>query len=128
MLDLDAAAWVGCEQSFIQNAEPQVPASPNFMLRTDIWRLLYITGEYPSPSLTPWGPFGEIELQNVSLAVRLHEKCADHYLSYRLWSWKLADDSTLEDKDLHISNSPACSKTYTGEQQTRFSSEALYTG
>ncbi|PLB34545.1 uncharacterized protein BDW47DRAFT_134295 [Aspergillus candidus] len=116
---------VGCEQSFIQNAGPQVPASPNFILRTDIWWLLYITGEYPSPLLTPWGPFGEIELQNVSLAVRLHEKCADHYLSYRLWSWKLADDSTLEDKDLHISNSPACSKTYTGEQQTRFSSEAL---
>ena len=125
VLDLDAAAWVGCEQSFIQNAGPQVPASPNCMLRSDIWRLLYITGEYPSPPLTPWAPFGEMELQNISLPARLHNQCGDHYLSYRLWSWKLADDSTLEDKGLHISNSSPCSRTYTGDQQMRFPSEAF---
>ncbi|PLN75288.1 hypothetical protein BDW42DRAFT_189368 [Aspergillus taichungensis] len=89
VLDLDAAAWVG------------LPASPNFMLRSDSWRLLYITGEYPSPPLTPWGPF-----------VRLHNKCGNHYLSYCLWG-------------LHISNPPACSRAHTGDEQTRLPSEVL---
>ncbi|PYI11334.1 hypothetical protein BO78DRAFT_382624 [Aspergillus sclerotiicarbonarius CBS 121057] len=101
VLDLDAAGWARCEQCFIQNSGQQTYIQTNSMSRTDVWRLLYITEEYPSPPLTPWKPFGEMELQNIPLQASTHRGCSDHYLRYQLWRWELADGSFLEDEGLH---------------------------
>ncbi|KAL1983795.1 hypothetical protein VTN96DRAFT_9881 [Rasamsonia emersonii] len=101
VLDLDAAAWTGSAQSFIQNSGQRVSNSPECMSRSDIWRLLYITGEYPSPPLTPWKPFGEMDLQDVPLQARAHHGCSDHFLRYSHWSWQLADNTVLEDEGVH---------------------------
>lgn len=98
VLDPDAAAWSDCKQSFIQDSGHMQPTSRNFMLRADVWRLLYITGEYPAPPLTPWKPFGEMRVDDISLPIREHQQCGnDHYLRYRRWSWRLVDGSLLED-------------------------------
>lgn len=97
ILDLDAAAWTNSEQSFIQNPGSRPSRSHSRMPRSDIWRLLYITGEYPNPPLTPWKPFGDMDLQDIPVSVRAHHDCADHFLQYHHWSWELVDGSILED-------------------------------
>lgn len=112
VLDLDAAAWMDSERSFIQSpgSSETSNSSAYAMSRADIWRLLYITDstgqEYRSP-LTPWKPFGEMNLWDVPLASREHQGCcSEHYLRYQCWSWELADGSTLVDEGRQKDTSP----------------------
>lgn len=59
--------------------------------REDEFRLLFITDvdseTYRNPPLSPYRPFGFVELQNTSTNVRLHYSC-NHQLRYHCWNWK----------------------------------------
>ena len=101
VLDLDAAGWTGSDQFFIQDSGRRTLVQSNCMRRADVWRLFYTTEEYRRPPLTPWKPFGEMELQNIPLQASTHHGCSDHYLRYQLWRWELVDGSFLEDDGLH---------------------------
>ncbi|PTU21620.1 hypothetical protein P175DRAFT_0531142 [Aspergillus ochraceoroseus IBT 24754] len=63
-MDINAAAWSGYGQSFIQGPGDEKPAPAGFILRCDMWRILYVTREYSNPPLTPWKPFGEVDLND----------------------------------------------------------------
>lgn len=74
------------------------PISSDSMLRADVWRLLYLTGEHLNPPLFPWKAFGEMRAEDIPLEARVHCQCArTHFLKYRNWAWQLVDGSILAD-------------------------------
>ncbi|KAE8421974.1 hypothetical protein BDV36DRAFT_280286 [Aspergillus pseudocaelatus] len=97
---LEAVTWTASPQSFM---DPQyyrltpVHKTNNVELipREDKFRLLFITDvdseTYRTP-LSPYRPFGLVELQNTSIEVRLHYSC-NHQLSYCCWNWRSVESS-----------------------------------
>ncbi|KAB8266162.1 hypothetical protein BDV32DRAFT_156218 [Aspergillus pseudonomiae] len=102
---LEAVTWTASPQSFM---DPQyhrlVPLHKNNGLelipREDEFHLLFITGvdseTYISPPLSPYRPFGLVELQNTSIDVRLHCAC-NHQPSYYCWNWKCEGEKVFHD-------------------------------
>ncbi|OGM50609.1 hypothetical protein ABOM_000524 [Aspergillus bombycis] len=68
--------------------------------REDEFRLLFLTDvdseTYRNPPLSPYRPFGLVELQNTSINVRLHYAC-NHQLSYHCWNWKCEGGQVVRD-------------------------------
>lgn len=59
--------------------------------REDEFRLLFLTDVnseiYGNPPLSPYPPFGSVNLESTSLEVRLHFACG-HKLVYQSWDWR----------------------------------------
>ncbi|KAJ9488277.1 hypothetical protein VN97_g5032 [Penicillium thymicola] len=76
--------------------------------REDGFRLLFImdkdSQEYGSPPLSPYPPFGLVNVQNTSLGVRLHLSC-DHRLEYHSWNWLCQNGKGLSDFDMSCQSS-----------------------
>ncbi|KAE8323648.1 hypothetical protein BDV39DRAFT_195723 [Aspergillus sergii] len=109
---LEAATWTGSPQSFMDPryhrlAPVQKTDGVQLIPREDEFRLLFITDvdseTYRNPPLSPYRPFGYIELRNTSIDVRLHYSC-NHQLSYYCWNWKCEGgqrvESSIESKPL----------------------------
>ncbi|KAB8206000.1 hypothetical protein BDV34DRAFT_234945 [Aspergillus parasiticus] len=93
---LEAVTWTDSPQSFMDPqyhrlAPVRKTDGVQLIPREDEFRLLFITDvdseTYRNPPLSPYRPFGFVELQNTSIDVRLHYSC-NHQLSYYCWNWK----------------------------------------
>ncbi|KAF2241414.1 hypothetical protein BU26DRAFT_525236 [Trematosphaeria pertusa] len=103
---LEATIWVRSLQSFMDPRFHRPPPKFNdlegrtHIYREDEFRLLYITDvesrRYASPPLSPWPPFGTVDITTTNLEVQLHLNCA-HRLLYKQWNWQLEDGKALLD-------------------------------
>ncbi|EIT82309.1 hypothetical protein AO1008_02659 [Aspergillus oryzae 100-8] len=93
---LEAVTWTGSPQSFMDPqyhrlAPVQKIDGVQLIPREDEFRLLFITDvdsqTYRNPLLSPYRPFGYVDLRNISIDVRLHYSC-NHQLRYYCWNWK----------------------------------------
>jgi hypothetical protein len=88
---IDAAAWTGIPQSFLDAHRTQ-PSSHGTVTRADVWRLRHdCHGEYQGDafSYTPafgWPPFGRMRVEDVELEIRHHLDCS-HNWEYMHWTW-----------------------------------------
>lgn len=111
---LEAVIWTASPQSFM---DPQhhrlVPVKKmgglDMICREDEFRLLFITDvnseTYGNPPLSPYPPFGLVNVQNTSLGVRLHLAC-DHRPEYHSWDWKCQNGQVLRDFGLSCGSKP----------------------
>ncbi|KFH42529.1 hypothetical protein ACRE_067520 [Hapsidospora chrysogenum ATCC 11550] len=89
--DIDAAAWTGIPQSFL-DAQRTQPSSRGTVTRADVWRLRHdCHAEYQSNafSYTPafgWPPFGRMRVEDVELEIRHHLDCSHNWI-YMHWTW-----------------------------------------
>ena len=100
-----ASAWVGIQQSFIEeegvdayiynpfrlstNNISAPSANVSYIRREDRFRILFDVGHppYNTTPLVPWPPFGLSPCQSCELEVRAHEKCQRHRREYSHWMW-----------------------------------------
>ncbi|KAF2259161.1 hypothetical protein CC78DRAFT_83259 [Lojkania enalia] len=105
-ISLEATIWTSSMQSFMDPQYYRVPPKKTdsegrtCIPREDEFRLLYVTDvdsrRYPSPPLSPWPPFGTVELKDTALEVQQHLECA-HRPLYKQWNWQLEHGLTLHD-------------------------------
>ncbi|PLB55666.1 hypothetical protein P170DRAFT_506221 [Aspergillus steynii IBT 23096] len=104
-LDLNVFPWTGAPQSFMDGAGigPYTWGDPEYISRTDIWRLLNLSPTeendwaYENRPMTPWEPCGACLIANCALRVTSHLKCARHEYRYDHWSWELENGETIHD-------------------------------
>lgn len=88
--NLNAAAWSGSEQSFLQQPVRE-PLEVNGMItRADQCRLLAMwraTRPFVEPEC-PWAPSGSTSLEHVDPDVRLHSSCGGHQLQLLGFVWR----------------------------------------
>ncbi|CAM1508768.1 Fc.00g056160.m01.CDS01 [Cosmosporella sp. VM-42] len=102
--NVDAAAWTGVAQSFIDCHQTR-PCHDGTISRADVWRLRHdCSATYPDEgfSHTPphgWPPFGRMRAQDVELEIRHHLNCSHHWnYSHWTWSWSgMLDDGFSAD-------------------------------
>ncbi|KAL5362703.1 hypothetical protein BJX96DRAFT_166867 [Aspergillus floccosus] len=102
-IDLQAAAWSGTVQSFIQqpalsNTPPTGDAS---ISRADECRLLYLSRtEHHSPvPICPWMPFGTTAIEDTDIEVRLHTQCKGrHVVTYMGWLWNCMNGEVVDQR------------------------------
>ncbi|KOS39506.1 hypothetical protein ACN38_g9653 [Penicillium nordicum] len=104
-VSLEAVIWTSSPQSFMDPQYHRLAPVKNIdgldmISREDEFRLLFITDEdsqeYGTPPLSPYPPFGMVNVQNTSLGVRLHMSC-DHRLEYHSWNWLCQNGKDLSD-------------------------------
>lgn len=102
---LEAAVWTSSPQSFMDPQYHRIAPVRNIdgidmIPREDEFRLLFITDadsqEYGNPPLSPYPPFGLVNVQSTSLGVRLHLPC-DHRPEYHSWEWVCENGKGLSD-------------------------------
>ncbi|KFA76186.1 hypothetical protein S40288_10097 [Stachybotrys chartarum IBT 40288] len=89
---MDAAAWFGQPQSFmdLRSSEPLVKDGQ--VSRAHVWRLRhdfhteYEEADYSQPPAFAWPPFGKMRIQDVEFEIRDHLQCS-HCWSYNYWTW-----------------------------------------
>jgi hypothetical protein len=92
--NLDAAAWTGTRQSFMDAPQSGLTGPPESVSRADVWRLRHdCHGECPYDEFwtTPpygWPPFGTMRVADVELEIRQHVACT-HVWRYDYWTWTL---------------------------------------
>ncbi|KAK0110105.1 hypothetical protein ONS95_002761 [Cadophora gregata] len=89
---VDAAAWTGTPQSFMDSH----PTGPYLQLgrisRANVWRLrhdCHMNYDDDSFSATPlhgWPPFGTMEVEDIELELHDHLNCS-HQWRYNYWTW-----------------------------------------
>jgi hypothetical protein len=110
----EAAIWTQSRQSFIDpesyrhsSALQDVPRE--VITREDEFRLLYLTDitseHFRSPPLSPYPPFGVVNMNQTALNVRLHALCG-HYFSYDCWIWRQRDGQCLNDFGISAQSRP----------------------
>ncbi|PLB54075.1 hypothetical protein P170DRAFT_397106 [Aspergillus steynii IBT 23096] len=111
---LEAVAWTGSPQSFMdpsnhRSIKTRRKGSAVMISRGDEFRLLYLTDTlsdvHGNPPICPYPPFGEVDLQQTSLQVRLHFSC-NHRLVYRSWEWQCRNGQSLSDFGMPIDSRP----------------------
>lgn len=102
---LEATIWTGSPQSFMDpNYHRLTPVKKidglDMISREDEFRVLFVTDvhseTYGNPPLSPYPPFGLVDVQNTSLNVRLHLSC-DHRPNYTSWDWQCQNGQVLRD-------------------------------
>lgn len=102
---LEAVTWTASPQSFMdppnhRRVNARKIGDRTVISREDEFRLLFLTDTlsetFATPPLCPYAPFGEVDIQNTSLEVRLHSSC-DHRLVYRSWEWKCQNGHSHSD-------------------------------
>lgn len=115
---LEAAVWSSSPQSFMDpefHHRPQIHRrrrsrrtangdddddDEKAISREGEYRLLYLTDVesqvYRQPPLSPYAPFGLVNLRDAALEVRLHATCG-HGLVYAAWIWQGRDGRTVRD-------------------------------
>jgi hypothetical protein len=93
----EATIWTDSSQGFLDLAFYGMPPSStgdkgdHVILREDEFRLLYLTDvmskRYGPPPLSPYAPFGVVNLNRTPREVRLHAFCG-HRLDYSHWVWR----------------------------------------
>jgi hypothetical protein len=89
---VDAAAWTGIPQSFMDLHPPGPYVQDGKISRADVWRLRHdchknYEGDYFSA--TPqhgWAPFGIMRYEDVELELHGHLDCS-HRWKYDFWTW-----------------------------------------
>jgi hypothetical protein len=86
--DLNAAAWSGTLQHFLQQPTRGPLAVDGQITRADQCRLLsmHLANSFLLPNF-PWKPFGSTPLDLVDPGVRRHAACKGHRLQYRDYFW-----------------------------------------
>lgn len=98
--------WTGYPQSFMDLAGsgPYTCESPEYILRTDVWRLQYLPSTeadeycYICQPSTPWAPFGASLTKDCALRITSHLECPRHEYQYNHWNWELADGTIVQDR------------------------------
>lgn len=102
---LEGVTWSQSPQSFMDSANHRratLHKNGNKIMipREDEFRLLFLTDSlsetYGPPPLCPYLPFGEVNIEDTSLGVRLHHACG-HRLVYHSWDWKCQNEEKLTD-------------------------------
>ncbi len=103
---VDAAAWTGIPQSFMDFHPPGPYVQEGKISRADVWRLrhdCHKNYEDDSFSATPphgWPPFGTMRYEDVELELHGHLDCS-HQWEYDFWTWLpsgITDTGTLDVK------------------------------
>lgn len=91
--DLNAAAWSGTVQSFIQMPVSGPRQRTGCISRADECRLLFLAqaDAHPRAPYCQWAPFGVTSIDEADLEVRLHKDCNGHVLQYRGFAWDSDD-------------------------------------
>ncbi|PFH55368.1 hypothetical protein XA68_12054 [Ophiocordyceps unilateralis] len=106
---IDAAAWTGLAQSFMDYHQTR-PVMDGTVSRADVWRLRHDCSDqyYPDTafSYTPpygWPPFGRMRVIDVELEIRRHLTCS-HEWKYTYWTWSLSDltDAGFSNAEIEI--------------------------
>ncbi|KAF4448112.1 hypothetical protein F53441_8428 [Fusarium austroafricanum] len=93
--DIDAAAWTGTAQSFLDCHQTR-PCHDGMVSRADVWRLRHSCSQLYEDngfSYTPaygWPPFGQMRVTDVELEIRDYLTCS-HDWTYSHWTWSLSD-------------------------------------
>ncbi|RAL17788.1 uncharacterized protein BO97DRAFT_14807 [Aspergillus homomorphus CBS 101889] len=122
-LNRNACAWTGYPQSFmdVPGSGPYTCESPEYILRSDVWRLLHLPNNTGNDDLrfrfrpaTPWKPCGRSLTKDCALRVTSHLECERHVYRYEHWTWELEGNVVLQDYAfLHgISTSKRSSRAY----------------
>lgn len=87
--DLNAAAWSGTVQSFIQIPVSDPSQRIEVISRADECRLLLLAqiDTHPRAPFCQWAPFGVTSVDEVDVEVRLHKDCNGHTLQYKGFTW-----------------------------------------
>jgi hypothetical protein len=103
---VDAAAWTGIPQSFMDFHPPGPYVQEGKISRADVWRLrhdCHKNYEDDSFSAAPphgWPPFGTMRYEDVELELHGHLDCS-HQWKYDFWTWLpsgITDTGTLDVK------------------------------
>ncbi|KAL5316340.1 hypothetical protein ACEPPN_015385 [Leptodophora sp. 'Broadleaf-Isolate-01'] len=89
---LDAAAWTGTSQSFMDSHPPGPYLQNGRISRANVWRLrhdCHMNYEDDSFSTTPlhgWPPFGTMRVEDIEFELLDHLNCS-HQWKYNYWTW-----------------------------------------
>ncbi|RKK30989.1 hypothetical protein BFJ66_g14473 [Fusarium oxysporum f. sp. cepae] len=92
--NVDAAAWTGVAQSFIDHGLSG-PAADGTVSRADVWRMrhdfshLYQDETFSYTPPYGWPPFGRMRAEDVELEIRGHLACL-HQWRYMHWTWSFS--------------------------------------
>ncbi|KAF4460367.1 hypothetical protein FALBO_12854 [Fusarium albosuccineum] len=88
-MDLNAAAWSGTVQSFIQMPVSDPSHRIEYISRADECRLLFLAqaDAHPRAPFCQWAPFGVTSIDEADVEVRLHKDCNGHTLQYKGFVW-----------------------------------------
>lgn len=101
----EAAVWSRSPQSFMDPSNHHlIPIHRNAgheeISREDEFRLLFLTDytsdNFGNPPISPYPPFGRVNIKDTSLEVRLHLSC-NHRLAYQSWNWRCQDGQVMSD-------------------------------
>lgn len=102
---LEAVTWTTSPQSFMdppnyRHVKTRRIGDRDMISREDEFRLLFLTDTlsdtYGNPPLSPYPPFGMVDVRHTSLQVRLHLSC-NHRLVYRSWDWQCQSGQVLSE-------------------------------
>ncbi|KAI1456092.1 hypothetical protein F4805DRAFT_251014 [Annulohypoxylon moriforme] len=112
--DLHSAIWSETVQSFLQQPVSNPLVVDGHVSRADECRLLFLSqsGQHARVPICQWRPFGATPVEDVDLDVRIHEKCENHRLQYRGFSW----DCINGESHFQTSNPATRCRTTTGFQ------------
>ncbi|KAF5020425.1 hypothetical protein F66182_7552 [Fusarium sp. NRRL 66182] len=136
--DINAAAWTGVAQSFLDCHQTR-PCHDGMVSRADVWRLRHAYSQiYPDNefSHTPpygWPPFGQMRVTDVELEIRDHLAYSHNWI-YSHWTWSLsgavdygfsvdARDACRLSKETTLSSAPARNVEIKGHEAIREISE-----
>jgi hypothetical protein len=111
---LEAAIWTQSRQSFMdpdsyRHSRALQDVTRGVITREDEFRLLYLTDitseHFGSPPLSPYPPFGVVNMNQTALDVRLHASCG-HSFSYDCWIWRQRDGQCMNDFGISAQSRP----------------------
>ncbi|KPM44959.1 hypothetical protein AK830_g1622 [Neonectria ditissima] len=88
-VNLNAAAWSGTVQSFLQEPSLGVCHETKLITRADECRLLYLAqaDDHSRAPFCQWAPFGATEIEYTDIEVRMHKDCRGHTLQHNGFTW-----------------------------------------
>lgn len=101
--DLNAAAWSGTMQSFIQEPSADHSGGPAWISRADECRLLFLSQaeDHSRAPVCQWAPFGTTAIEQLDIEARIHRDCCGHGLRYKGFTWVcIGDESRVEQSTL----------------------------
>ncbi|RGP78905.1 hypothetical protein FLONG3_2810 [Fusarium longipes] len=123
--DVDAAAWTGVAQSFLDLGLSGLATDSN-VPRADVWRMrhdfahLYQDETFSYTPPHGWPPFGIMRAEDVEIEVRGHLPCS-HRWRYMHWTWSFngSTDVGFSSRSMRIQHSGRES-TDTGEESNLY--------
>lgn len=99
----EVAAWTGAPQSFMdlcgsgpyEQGGSQVARADVWRLRHECWDLEPEGTPFRNPPMSPWPPFGYMDVEELEISLRTHLRCERHHWVYARWTWLLSNGTKV---------------------------------